>query len=189
RVALYARVSTAEQTVEPQIHALRQYATARGLEVVAEHVDAAISGTRERRPGLDALLAQARRRQIDAVVVVKLDRLGRSLAHLLGVLGELEALGVDFISLDDGIDTSTPAGRLFLQIRGAFAEYERALIVERTRAGLEAARRRGVKLGRRHALDDRQRERLARLVKHGVASRRIAELLGVGKGTVAREVA
>src|SRR5690606_37266890 len=83
RVALYARVSTAEQTVEPQIHALRQYATARGLEVVAEHVDAAISGTRERRRGLDALLAQARRRQIDAVVVVKLDRLGRSLAHLL----------------------------------------------------------------------------------------------------------
>jgi len=189
RVALYARVSTAEQTTEPQLHALRQYASARGLAVIAEHVDEAISGTRERRPGLDALLAAARRRTIDAVVVVKLDRLGRSLAHLLAVLGELEALGVDFISLDDGIDSSTPAGRLFMQIRGAFAEYERALIVERTRAGLDSARRRGVKLGRPSALSPEQRKRLARLVSFGVPSRRIAELLGIGKGTVAREVA
>ena len=148
RVALYARVSTDEQTVAPQLDALREYARARGFDVVDEYVDHGVSGSKDRRPALDEMMAKAKRRSFDAVAVVKLDRLGRSLHHLLTLLGELEALGVDLIAVDDGLDTTTPVGRLFFQIRGAFAEYEAALIRERTRAGLQAARRRGRRLGR-----------------------------------------
>ena len=148
RVALYARVSTDEQTVAPQLDALREYARARGLEVVDEYADQGVSGSKDRRLALDEMMAKAKRRNFDAVAVVKLDRLGRSLHHLLTLLGELEALGVDLIAVDDGLDTTTPVGRLFFQIRGAFAEYEAALIRERTRAGLQAARRRGKRLGR-----------------------------------------
>ena len=140
RVALYARVSTGEQTVAPQLDSLREYARLRRLEIVAEYIDEGVSGAKASRPALDRLLADAKRRKFDAIAIVKLDRLGRSLHHLLTVLGELEALGVDLISLDDGLDTSTPVGRLFYQIRGAFAEYETGLIRERTRAGLRAAR-------------------------------------------------
>jgi DNA invertase Pin-like site-specific DNA recombinase len=188
RIALYARVSTTEQTPEPQLHALREYATARGLEVIHEYVDHGISGSRARRPALDRMMADARRRRLDAVAVVKLDRLGRSLVHLLNLTGELEALGVDLVSLDDGLDTSTPAGRLFFAIRGAFAEYERSLIVERTRAGLAAARRRGAKIGRPRRLSDLDRTRVGRLHAAGRSLGEIAALLGCSKSTVSREV-
>lgn len=188
RAAIYARVSTGEQTVEPQLHALRAYAEARGLELVEEHTDEGISGSERRRPALDRLLAGARRRKFDAVLVVKLDRLGRSLHHLLEVLGELEGLGIQFVSLDDGIDTSTPAGRLFMQIRGAFAEYERALIVERTKAGLAAARRRGTKLGRPARLDAKSLQRARRLRENGKSIREIAQMLECGTTTVHRAV-
>jgi len=186
RIALYARVSTTEQTPEPQLYALREYARARGLEIADEYVDHGISGSRARRPALDRMMADARRRRIDAVAVVKLDRLGRSLVHLLNLTGELEALGVDLISLDDGLDTSTPAGRLFFAIRGAFAEYERSLIVERTRAGLAAARRRGAKIGRPRALDRKQRDRVLRLAQSGKSQREIASLVETSQATVAR---
>ncbi len=150
RVALYARVSTTDQSLDPQLDALRRYAGARGWEPQEFH-DHGQSGRKEQRDGLKALLGAARRREIDAVAVAKLDRLGRSLAHLLSVLGELESLGVAFVSLDDGIDTQTAAGRLFMQIRGAFAEYEAALIRERTMARLEAAQQRGPENGHRSA--------------------------------------
>ncbi len=143
RAVIYARVSTADQSTDLQLHDLREYAKARGFDVVAEYVDEAVSGARARRPGLDRLIADARRRRFDAVLVWKLDRLGRNLRHLLTILGELEELGVRFVSLDDAIDTSTAAGRLFMQMRGAFAEYELAQIRERTQAGVAAARRRG----------------------------------------------
>jgi DNA invertase Pin-like site-specific DNA recombinase len=183
--ALYARCSTSDQTVEAQILALRAYAQARGLEVVREYLDEGESGAKTRRPGLDnRLMHDAHSRAFDVVVVVKLDRLGRSLHHLLTVLGELEALGVDLVSLDDGIDTSTPAGRLFMQIRGAFAEYELALIRERTKAGLAPAVRRGARLGRPAVLDRRGRERALRLRRSGRSIRDIATTLGVSIGTV-----
>jgi DNA invertase Pin-like site-specific DNA recombinase len=182
---LYARVSTSDQSCEAQLHALRAYAQARGGEVV-EYVDAGGSGAKDRRPALDRLLADARRRRFDAVVVVKLDRLGRSLRHLLTLLGDFEALGVGFISLDDGLDTSTAAGRLFMQMRGAFAEYELAMIRERTRAGLAAARRRGKRLGRPNVLTPEQLARVARLRRGGASMRGIAEILGTSKGTVQR---
>jgi DNA invertase Pin-like site-specific DNA recombinase len=148
RVALYVRVSTSDQTVEPQLHALRAYATARRLEVVEEYVDHGISGAKDRRPALDEMVAKAKRRAFDAVAVVKLDRLARSTRHLTQLAAELEALGVDLIVTDQGIDTSTPAGRLLFNVLAAIGEFELDLIRERTRAGLRAARRRGKRLGR-----------------------------------------
>jgi len=188
RVALYCRVSTIEQHVEPQLYALRSYADARGLTIAAEYVDHGVSGAKDRRPALDRLLADCRTRQVDAVAVTKLDRLGRSLRHLLILVGELEALGIDFISLDDSLDTSTPVGRLFFQIRGAFAEYERSLIAERAAAGRAAAKRRGVQFGRRSTLPLESAARVGRLHSSGHSVREIAKLLGIGKDVVHREI-
>jgi hypothetical protein len=111
RVAFYARVSTTEQTPEPQLFAVRQYAAARGLEVSQEYVDEGVSGAKDRRPALDRLLADARRRHFDVLAVTKLDRLARSVRHLTALAAELEALGVDLIVLDQSIDTNTPASR------------------------------------------------------------------------------
>jgi DNA invertase Pin-like site-specific DNA recombinase len=188
RIALYARVSTTDQHPEIQIDALRAYAQARGFEVAGEFVDHGISGTRAKRPALDRMMADASRRRFDLIAVVKLDRLGRSLTHLLSLTGELEALGVDFISLEDGLDTSTPVGRFFFQVRGAFAEYERELIRERTRAGIAAAKRRGKTLGRPRVISEEASMRIRRLHHAGRSLRQIATLLGVSKTAVANEV-
>ena len=147
-VVLYARCSTADQSVDLQLDALREYAAVRRFTIVEEYLDEGVSGARPQRPALDRLLKDGERRRFDAVVAWKLDRVGRSLHNLLEIIGRLEAVGVDLILLDDGIDTTTPAGRLFFQMRGAFAEYERNILRERTRAGLAAARRRGRRLGR-----------------------------------------
>ena len=187
RVALYARVSTSEQTVEPQIHALREYAHARGLQVAWEFTDEGVSGARASRPALDELLKAARRRKFDVVVVQKLDRLGRSFHHLLTILGELEDLGIGFVSLDDGLDSSTAAGKLFFSIRGAFCEYERALIRERTCAGLAAAKRRGKRLGRPRAIRGPATFKLERWIAEGRSIRSIASELEVSRATVIAE--
>jgi DNA invertase Pin-like site-specific DNA recombinase len=184
RVALYARVSTADQHTEPQLHALRAYAQARGLEIAAEYVDHGVSGAKGRRPALDRLMADAQRRRFDAVCVVKLDRLGRSLHHLLSILGELDSFGVAFVSLDDAIDTSTAAGRLFMQMRGAFAEYELDMIRERTRAGLAAAKRRGKRLGRPKAIRGPDCFTLERRLREGASLSAIARELGCAVSTV-----
>lgn len=182
RAALYLRASTPGQSVEPQRAPLATYAEARGLEVVEAYEDAAVSGSKRQRPGLDRLLADARRRRFDVLVVVKLDRLGRSLHHLLEILGELDELGIAFVSVDDAIDTRTSLGRLFMQIRGAFAEYERALVIERTRAGLDQARRRGKRLGRRPVLDSKKRARARRMAAAGKSVRHVARVLGCSTG-------
>ena len=184
RIALYVRVSTAEQHPEAQLNALREYAAARGLEVVREYVDHGVSGTRDRRPALDALLADAKRRRFDGVCAVKLDRLARSVQHLTTMCADWEALGIDLIVVDQGIDTSTPSGRFLFHCLGAVAELEGALIRERTKAGLAAARRRGVKLGgRKPVLDRKGRERVRRLRRSGKSLRKIAELVGISVGT------
>ncbi len=151
RVAIYARVSTTDQTVEPQLDTLRGYAAPRGLDVVEEYVDHGISGSKDRWPALDEMMAKAKRRAFDAVAVVKLDRLARSTRHLTQLAAELEALGVDLIVTDQGIDTSTPAGRLLFNVLAAIGEFELDLIQERTRAGLRAAVKRGKRLGRPEA--------------------------------------
>ena len=147
RAALYVRVSTLDQNLDNQLDDLRKYVAQRVWGKATEYADKA-SGAKDSRPALDALLKAARRREFDVVVVWRLDRLGRSLKHLLDVLHELTALGIAFVSLNEGIDATTPSGRLQLHLLGAFAEFERARIQERVRAGLARARREGKRLGR-----------------------------------------
>ncbi len=144
RIAIYARCSTQEQTVNLQLDALREYVAVRGFDAVAEYVDEGQSGTKVRRPALNCLLGDAHLRRFDAVLVWKLDRLGRSLSHLIRLVDQLGSLGVDLISLNDpGLDTTGPTGRLIFHVMGAVAEFERDLIRERTKAGMKAAQRRG----------------------------------------------
>ncbi len=188
RIAVYARVSTSEQTVEPQTHALREYAHARGLEVIEEYVDHGVSGARDRRPALDRLLADARRRRFDLVAVTKLDRLARSVRHLTTLAAEFEALGVDLVVLDQSIDTSTPAGRFLFNTLGAVAELERDLIRERTRAGLAAAKRRGRKLGRKPSVRGSDTFTIERGLGEGRSVRSLAQELGVDPHTVRRTI-
>lgn len=148
-VALYYRVSTGDQTVEPQQQELRSYAQTRGWTVTAEFTDV-ISGSKSSRASLDAMMARVRQRHFDAVMVVKMDRLARSLSHFAQIVGEFDRHEVALICPGQGIDTSksNPAGRLQMHVLAAVAEFERSLIVERTKAGLAAARARGVKLGK-----------------------------------------
>jgi DNA invertase Pin-like site-specific DNA recombinase len=148
RAALYARVSSDQQTTDNQLLELRDYAERRGWTAV-EYIDQGLSGAKDRRPALDRLIGDAKRRRVDVVVSWKLDRLGRNLKHLITLLDELQAIGVAFVSLGEGIDATTAAGKLQMHILGAIAEFERGRIVERVRAGLARARAQGTTLGRR----------------------------------------
>ena len=184
KAAIYARVSTVDQEPENQLQELRRYVEARGWTAV-EYVDRGVSGAKDRRPALDQLLADARRRRFDVVVCWRLDRLGRNLRHLITLLDELQALGVAFVSLAEGIDATTPAGRLQMQILGAIAEFERGRIVERVRAGLARARAQGQRLGRpRRRIDP---EALARVA--GLPEREAARRLGIPRSTLQRWLA
>ncbi len=147
KAAIYARVSTADQTCENQLIELRRYVEARGWTAV-EFVDRAVSGSTDRRPALDRLVADARRRRFDILVVWRLDRLGRNLKHLVTLLEDVQAVGIAFVSLGEGIDCTTAAGRLQLHVLAALAEFERARIAERVRAGLARVRASGKRLGR-----------------------------------------
>ena len=147
RAAVYARVSTLDQEPENQLQELRRYVQARGWTAV-EYVDKGVSGSKDRRPALDDLIKDAKRRRFDVLVCWRLDRLGRSLKHLVTLLDELQALGVAFVSLQEGIDATTPAGKLQMHILAAIAEFERERIRERVLAGLQRARREGKRLGR-----------------------------------------
>ncbi|MBS1983795.1 MAG: recombinase family protein [Bdellovibrionales bacterium] len=156
RALIYARVSTAhhDQKPEVQLDELRRYCAARGWTPAEEVVDHGFSGGTDKRPGLRHLLMQVRARRVDVVVVSKLDRLARSLRHLVALLDELSALDVQFVSLHDQIDMRTAGGRLMVHIVAAFAEFERALIRERTVAGLAHARAKGKRLGRPRRRND-----------------------------------
>src|SRR5512134_2379246 len=136
RVALYARVSTTDQTAENQLRALREHAERAGWTIIKEFTDHAVSGAREKRPGLNALLADARRRKFDLIAVAALDRLGRNLRHLVTLLDELQHLNVGLVSLREALDLTSPIGRAMFALVGVLAEVERAWIVERTHAGL-----------------------------------------------------
>ena len=181
KAALYARVSTLDQEPENQLAELRRYVTARGWTAV-EYVDHGVSGAKERRPALDALIKDAHRRRFDAVVCWRLDRLGRSLTHLVTLLDEFQALSVSFVSLGEGIDLGTPAGRLQLHILAALAEFERSRIAERVSAGLARARSQGRKLGRPQVVVSA--DALASVA--GLSSRQAARQLGVSATTVRR---
>ncbi len=189
RVAFYARVSTDGQTVVPQLDALRAVAAARGWQVVEEYIDHGVSGARDRRLGLDKLVADAHRARFSVVAIWKLDRLARSLRHLILLADELRALGIDLVSTEDAIDTTTPAGRFTFHVLGAVAELERELGRERTRSGLAAAKRRGAKLGRPRMLAGIDAVRLAERRASGVSVRQIARESGVDPATVRRALA
>ena len=183
RVALYARVSTLNgQDPEMQLRELREYAARRGLDVVDEYTDHGVSSSRDSRPQLNRLMADAQQRKFDAVAVWKLDRFAHSLKMLVVSLAELEALGVAFVSLRDNLDLSTPTGRLMFQVVGAMAEFERAHIQERVRAGLRNARAKGQQLGRPHRVVDR--DTILQMKAEGASLRQIAKRLGIGYGTV-----
>lgn len=188
--ALYARVSTDGQSTENQLRELRQVARRMGWEICAEFVDHGVSGAkgRDKRPQFDALCKGAIRREFDVVMAWSVDRLSRSLQHLVAFLGEVHAKGVDLYLHQQGIDTTTPAGKAMFQMCGVFAEFERAMIQERVRAGLSRAVARGVRLGRpRVSSKTESHIRAAR--KEGKGIRKIASELGVGVSVVQRVVA
>jgi DNA invertase Pin-like site-specific DNA recombinase len=188
RVAIYARVSTGSQTVQNQLRELRQVAERHGWLVDEEYTDAGISGAngRDRRPGLDKVLRAVARREVDMIAAWSVDRIGRSLQDLLGFLGELHAKGVDLYLHQQGLDTSTPAGKALFQMMGVFAEFERAMIRERVRAGLERAKSQGKKLGRRRNEDPKLAARVRTLRAGGIGIGKIARTLGIGASYIQR---
>jgi DNA invertase Pin-like site-specific DNA recombinase len=182
-VALYARVSTLDQNCELQLADLRRYAQQRFGQSY-EYVDEGVSGGQRRRPQLDGLVRDAHKRLFDVVLVWKFDRFARSLKHLIDALEEFRVLGIDFISFTEGIDTTTPSGQLLFHVVGAVAQFERDLIAERVRAGMAYARAMGKKLGRPHAVVDR--EMVAQLRVQGLSLRIIARTLNVPVSRVRR---
>src|SRR5690348_6425056 len=185
RAAMYARVSTHNgQNPEMQLNEVRAYCERRQWVVAGEYVDTGISGSKEHRPALDRLLTDCRRRAIDAVVVYRYDRFARSVRQLVNALEEFRSLGIDFVSLHEGVDTSTPNGRLIFGIFATIAEFERELIRDRVRSGIAAARARGKQLGRPRVLADATR--IAALRAQGLSWASIAREMGIGEGTVRR---
>jgi DNA invertase Pin-like site-specific DNA recombinase len=181
KAAIYARVSTFDQEPENQLQELRRYVEARGW-TVAEFVDRGVSGAKDKRPALDRLLSDAKCRRFDVLVCWRLDRLGRNLRHLILLFDELAALGVAFVSLAEGIDATTPAGRLQLHVLGAIAEFERARLRERIAAGMARAKSQGRRVGRpRVRLAESDLARVAHL-----STRQAAHALGVSHTLIHR---
>jgi DNA invertase Pin-like site-specific DNA recombinase len=187
RCAIYARVSTDDQTADNQLRELRAVAGRAGWHVVEEFIDHAISGAkgRDERPAFDRLLKAAARRQIDLVAAWSVDRLGRSLQHLVSFLDEIHSSRVDLYLHQQGIDTTTPAGKALFQMCGVFAEFERSMIQERVKAGLARAKASGKTLGRPRVSDEIE-ERIRELRANGRGIISIARELHVGGGTVQR---
>ena len=189
RIVTYLRISTEEQTVDPQRLELQAYCERRGWSVAAEYTDTA-SGGRSSRKGLDAMMADVRKRRIDTIVVARLDRLGRSLQHLVALIAELDGCGTALVTSEQPIDTSSenPTGRLVAHILMAMSQFEMSLIKERTRAGLRAARAKGKTLGRPRKIDSYS-SRVAELWGQGLSKRAIAKMVGVAPSNVMRLLA
>ena len=169
------------QDPEMQLRELREYCQRRGLALVDEYVDTGISGAKDRRPELDRLLADAHRRRFDSVVVWRFDRFARSVSHLLRALETFRSLGIEFVSLSEQVDTSTPAGKLVFTVLGAVAELERSLIAERVKAGLRNARAKGKRLGRPRSYVDTVEIQCLRT--QGASWRAVGAALGVSAAT------
>lgn len=180
---IYARVSTGEQSVEMQLTELIRFCESRGWRI-RKYFDAGVSGAKEHRPRLDQLWADARRREIDVVVVYRFDRFARSTRQLVNALHEFDALGIQFVSLHENVDTTTPNGRLVFTIFAAIAEFERELIRQRVKSGLAVAKAKGKKLGRPSVKVDENKVNALRA--SGASWRTIARQLGLSLGTTRR---
>ena len=184
-IAIYARVSTGDQNPDMQLAELREHAKRRSWTVTGEYVDAGISGTKSSRPQLDRMMADALRRRFDIVLVWRFDRFARSTTHLLEALEEFRAVGVDFVSLNESIDTTTPLGKMVFTIVAAVAELERSIICERVRAGVARAAAKGKRLGRPPGTRV-DVQRVGKLLATGMTIRAIAKDMGIGVGSAAR---
>ena len=186
RVAIYARVSTSSQTTANQLAELERVAALRAWTIVETFQDDGISGAKGRseRPALDRMLKDAVRGRFDLIAVWSIDRLGRSLQHLIETVNQLQSVGVDLYMHQQAIDTTTPAGKLAFSIFGAFSEFERSLIRERVKAGLDRAKRNGTKLGRPTNLNSSVAAAITALRAKDHSIRKIAAHLRVGTGTV-----
>src|SRR5499425_1973709 len=185
RAAIYTRVSAADQHPETQLYDLREMAKPRGYEIVREYGDI-IGGTKSKRFGLDALMADARRRRVDVVLVATFDRVARSVRHFLEVLDELNQLGIEFVSFRENIDTGGPLGRAMVVIVGAIAELERSLIVERVKSGMRRAKLEGRRIGRTPLNIDR--EQVVRDRQSGMSLRQVASKHHISRASVCRLV-
>jgi len=186
KVAIYARVSTDKQTCENQLLELRIIAKRMGYEVVSEFIDNGISGSkgREGRPALDLMMKSATQRKFDMVICWSIDRLGRSLQNLVEILNELQSMRIDLFFLQQGMDTTTPSGRMIFSVFGAIGEFERNLIRERVIAGQKRAVANGVKIGRPSKMNEGMRSAIQLLREKGMGIKQIAKQLQVGIGTV-----
>ena len=182
RVGIYARVSTKDQNCELQLRDLQTFCAARKFTVVREYVDVGESGAKDSRPQLNELMADARKRKLDAIVVWRFDRFARSTKHLLLALEEFRSLGIQFISYQENIDTSSPLGQALFTIVAAVSQLERDLIRERVSAGLRNAREKGKRLGRPYVTANM--DEILQLRAEGHSFRKIAAKLGIGEGTV-----
>lgn len=181
-VVVYARVSTLNgQSPEMQLREVREYCQRREWTVVTEYIDVGISGAKEKRPELDRLLADAHHRRFDVVVVWRFDRFARSVSHLLRALENFRSQGIEFVSLSEQVDTSTPTGKMIFTVLGAVAELERSLIAERVRAGIRNARAKGKRLGRPRSVVDAAE--VTRLRAQGASWRAVGAALGVSAAT------
>jgi DNA invertase Pin-like site-specific DNA recombinase len=181
RVVSYSRVSTLGQDTDMQTTELRDYCKRRGWNLVQEYSDHGVSGAKESRPELNRLIADARKCRFDSVVVWKFDRFARSVSHLLRALEEFRSLGIEFVSLSEAIDTSTPTGKMVFTVLGAVAELERSLITERVRSGLRNAKAKGKRLGRPKI--EVSGARIRQLRSQGTSWRAIGRNLGVSATT------
>ncbi len=184
RVAIYARVSTTDQSTESQLLDLRRYVSERGWHLYREYTDNGISGTKGSRPALNELMAEAKKRRFGVVLVWRFDRFARSTKHLILALEEFKNLGTDFVSYQENIDTSSPLGSAIFTIISAVAQLERDIIAERVKAGLRRAKENGRTLGRPKA--EVSKWEIYRLHSHGLSLRQIATQLNISKSTVAR---
>jgi DNA invertase Pin-like site-specific DNA recombinase len=186
KVCLYCRVSTTHQTPENQLRELRAIAGRMGYEIVSEFIDNGISGAKSRkdRPALDEMMKLATQRKFEMVMCWSIDRLGRSLQHLVEILNELQAMKIDLFFMQQGMDTTTPSGRMIFSVFGAIGEFERNLIRERVIAGQQRAKASGVHIGRPTKMNDGMRSAIKAMYQNGMSIRQIAKSCKVGIGTV-----
>ena len=186
KVCLYCRVSTTHQTSENQLRELRAVAERMGYEIVSEFIDNGISGAKSRkdRPALDEMMKLATQRKFEVVMCWSIDRLGRSLQHLVEILNELQAMKIDLFFMQQGMDTTTPSGRMIFSVFGAIGEFERNLIRERVIAGQQRAKASGTHIGRPTKMNDGMRSAIKAMHENGMSIRQIAKSCKVGIGTV-----